>query len=171
MLEPERLFRTIPGIGPKLASRLHEELEAETLEQLEAAAHDGRLEQATGIGPRRASAIRAALNDRLGRRRIRTTVHADQPPVRMLLAVDASYRRRAAAGTLRKIAPKRFNPAGEAWLPILHEDRGKWRFTALFSNTAKAHELGKTRDWVLLYFHTETSPESQAPSSRSPAGR
>ena len=37
-------------------------------------------------------------------------------------------------------------PMGEAWLPILHADRGKWHFTALFSNTARAHELDKVRD-------------------------
>lgn len=24
--------------------------------------------------------------------------------------------------------------------------------TALFSNTARAHQLGKTRDWVVLYY-------------------
>lgn len=60
----------------------------------------------------------------------------------MLLDVDRAYR--AAAGALAKIAPKRFNPAGEAWLPILHTERGPWRFTALFSNTARAHSLGRT---------------------------
>jgi hypothetical protein len=30
--------------------------------------------------------------------------------------------------------------------------RGAWHFTALFSNTARAHELRRTRDWVVLYF-------------------
>ncbi|MGI9174618.1 MAG: hypothetical protein ACR2GR_04810, partial [Rhodothermales bacterium] len=27
-----------------------------------------------------------------------------------------------------------------------------WSFTALFSNSARAHELGKTDDWVVIYF-------------------
>jgi len=161
MLEPEKLFRTLPGIGPKLAARLHDELNIETLEQLEIAAHDGRLEQVAGVGVRRAAAIRSVLNDRLGRRRLRTKLETP-PPVSLLLAVDASYRRKAAAGQLRKIAPRRFNPSGEAWLPVMHEDRGRWRFTVLFSNTAQAHRLGKTGDWVVLYYHTDTSPESQA---------
>jgi hypothetical protein len=42
---------------------------------------------------------------------------------------------------LRKIVPKRFNPRGEAWLPVLHTRRGDWHFTFLFSNTQRAHEL------------------------------
>lgn len=161
VLEPEALFRSLPGIGPKLASRLHDELEIETLEQLEMAAHDGRLERLDGVGPRRAAAIRAMLNERLGQRRIRTRAEP-APSVATLLAVDAAYRRRAAAGELKTIAPRRFNPSGEAWLPIMHADRGRWRFTALFSNTARAHQLGKSRDWVVVYFHTDSSPESQA---------
>ena len=51
------------------------------------------------------------------------------------------------------IAPRRFNPNNEAWLPILHAERDGWHFTALFSNTARAHELGRTHDWVVLYFY------------------
>lgn len=159
-LDPLRLLQTIPGIGPKMAERLHESLGIDTLEQLEIAAHDGRLEEAEGVGPRRAAVIRLALNERLGRRRLQQRV-ASAPPVSMLLDVDAAYRKAAEAGELRKIAPKRFNPSGEAWLPVMHEDRRRWRFTALYSNTARAHELGKTGDWVVLYFHTNSSPESQ----------
>jgi DNA polymerase (family X) len=69
-----------------------------------------------------------------------------------LLDVDREYRDKADAGRLRKIAPKRFNPTGKAWLPVLETKRGKRRYTALFSNTARAHELGKTHDWVVLYY-------------------
>jgi hypothetical protein len=65
------------------------------------------------------------------------------------------------AGGLRKIAPKRFNPEAEAWLPILHTRRGNWHFAALYSNTARAHELGKTNDWVVLYFHADHGGEAQ----------
>ena len=67
----------------------------------------------------------------------------------------------AAAGTLRTIAPKRFNPEGAAWLPILHTQRGEWHFTALYSNTARAHELGRTRDWVVIYFYDDHHVEGQ----------
>jgi hypothetical protein len=35
------------------------------------------------------------------------------------------------------------------------------RLTALFSNTALAHELGRTRNWVVIYFGREGGPEHQ----------
>ena len=34
----------------------------------------------------------------------------------------------------------------------MHVERDGWSFTALYSNTARAHDLGKTRDWVVVYF-------------------
>jgi len=58
-------------------------------------------------------------------------------------------------GKLRTIAPRRFNPEGTYRLPVLHTDRGGWHFNALFSNTARAHELGKTRDWVVIYYEKD----------------
>jgi hypothetical protein len=35
---------------------------------------------------------------------------------------------------------------------VLRTKRGKRRYTAPFSNTALAHKLGKTHDWVALYY-------------------
>lgn len=163
-MDPEQLFQTLPGIGPKLAERIHDELHADTLEELEMAAHDGRLAAVPGIGERRAQAIRALLADRLGHRRIKTSQTSaaeDRPPVATLLDVDTDYREKSEKGALRTIAPKRFNPTGEAWLPVLHTSSGDWEFTALFSNTRKAHELGKTHDWVVIYFHRDNAPEQQ----------
>jgi hypothetical protein len=72
--------------------------------------------------------------------------------VAILLELDAEYRHRAGAGELQRIAPRRFNPQGEAWLPIMHATRQGWKFTVLFSNTARAHELEKTDDWVVIYY-------------------
>jgi hypothetical protein len=160
-LEPEQLFQTVPGIGPALAQLIHDELHIDTLEQLEVAAHDGRLEALPGLGARRVSAIRAVLGHRLGSRRLPVPSDAARPDVEVLLDVDREYRERVAAGELRLIAPKRFNPSGEAWLPILHTRRGDWSFTALFSNTRKAHDLGRVRDWVVLYFHGDHDHEDQ----------
>jgi len=85
----------------------------------------------------------------------------DEPPVELLIDVDREYRARSEAGELRTIAPRRFNPTGEAWLPILHTERGPWQFTVLFSNTARAHELGRTRDWVVMFYHSDHEPERQ----------
>jgi hypothetical protein len=161
-LEPEQLFQTIPGIGRELAGRVCEELHIETLEALEMAAYDGRLQRVTGFGPRRAEMVRVALAERLGRPRLRRMLQMqERPSVALLLDVDREYREKASAGTLRRIAPKRFNPTGEAWLPILHTSREGWEFTALYSNTRLAHELGRTRDWVVIYYHSDSSPEGQ----------
>jgi DNA polymerase (family X) len=160
-LEPEQLFQTVPGIGPQLAARIHNELDADTLEQLEQAGHDGRLEKVPGVGARRAAAIKTALADRLGHRRFQRPLHSSGPPIGLLLDVDREYRTKAAQDELRKIAPKRFNPSGAPWLPVLHATRDAWQFTVLFSNTQRAHELRKTNDWIVVYFHTDSEPEAQ----------
>lgn len=161
--QPEQLFRAVPGIGPALARAIHETLQVDTLEALEAAAHDGRLLTVPGVGARRAAAIRAALSSMLGRRIARAArpASAAAPPVATILEIDREYREKAAAGKLPTIAPKRFNPKGEAWLPVLHARRGGWHFTALYSNTATAHRLGRTRDWVVIYFYDGEHAEGQ----------
>ncbi|MDJ0390112.1 helix-hairpin-helix domain-containing protein [Roseomonas sp. E05] len=159
--EPEQLFCLVPGIGHALARRIHEALHLETLEALEVAAHDGRLANLAGFGPRRAAVVRAALTRLLGRLRSAPPRAAGEPPVPLLLDVDGEYRQRSACGDLPRIAPRRFNPSGEAWLPVLHTRRGDWHFTALYSNSALAHRLGKARDWVVAYFHREGFSEGQ----------
>ena len=158
--DPETLFSTVPGIGKTLAKTIHDRLGIETLEELEAAAHDGRLSALPGFGPRRLRGVAEALSGRLGRR---SRAHAPrtEPTVSELLDVDREYRERAQVGDLRRIAPKRFNPEGRAWLPILHTERGGRHYTALFSNTARAHELGKTEDWVVV-FQDDGRAERQA---------
>lgn len=162
--DPEALFRTIPGVGPDLAMRLHEALGVDTLEALEGAAQAGRLETVEGIGPRRAAAIGAALTQMLDRGRNRrrglSRVPAGaEPPVALLLQVDREYRAGAEADRLPKIAPKRFNPENLAWLPVLHTNSSGWHFTALYSNTARAHELGRTHDWVVIFAEDEAHHE------------
>jgi Holliday junction resolvasome RuvABC DNA-binding subunit len=155
---PPDAFGRLPGVGPKLARRIHDELGVTTLEELELAAHDGRLLAVEGIGEKRARGIRDVLAARLARS-YRLPPHEPEPErrpsVALLLEVDREYRRRARLGELRRIAPKRFNPEHEAWLPIMEVEREGWDFTALFSNTQRAHELGRTRDWVVIYYHRD----------------
>jgi hypothetical protein len=183
-LDPEAVFATIPGIGPALARAVHDFLHVDTLESLEAAAHDGRLESVPGFGPRRVDLVRAVLRERLGRarylrgrpdgagrharalpsRRVPQQpqgLQARRPSVAALLDADREYRDKAARGVLRTIAPRRFNPAGEAWLPVLHTERDGWHMTLLFSNTARAHQLGRTRDWVVVYYDDGDHGEGQ----------
>jgi len=162
-VDPISLFQSVPGLGPALAQRIHDVLDIDTLEALETAAHDGRLEAVPGIGARRATAIRASLESMLGRipRQARAQ-SANRPGIEVLLEVDEEYRKKSAAGNLPTIAPRRFNPDGESWLPILHTERDGWHFTVLFSNTARAHELGHVRDWVVVYFYDDHHEEGQS---------
>ena len=148
--DPIALLMSVPGIGRVFAERLHEELGLETLADFEAAAHDGRIETIAGFGSKRLAGVRDSLAQRLGRMRLPAST-GTPPSVSELLDVDREYRQKAAAGALQRIAPRRFNPLGESWLPVLHTRRGPRRYTALFSNTARAHRAGKTRDWVVLY--------------------
>ncbi len=150
-IDPERLLTSLPGVGPQLARVLHERLGVSSLEQLERAAHEGRLTEA-GVGPKRLRGLIDALAGRLARTRLPEPVRGE-PSVDDLLAVDAEYRRQADENNLPTLTPRRFNPENEPWLPLYNTDRGGWRFRALFSNTALAHRLNRTRDWVVISFH------------------
>lgn len=154
-VDPEAVLATVAGVGPVLAERAHHELGIETLEDLEVAAHDGRLAEVPGFGPRRVQAVVDSLAGRFRRRGSAPPPHRNSsigaPSTQELLDVDREYRRRVAEGSLQTIAPRRFNPAAEAWLPVLHTVRGERHYTALFSNTARAHRLGRTDDWVVIY--------------------
>jgi DNA polymerase (family 10) len=157
--DPVALFLTVPGIGRKTAERLHHDLGLESLEDLETAAHDGRLAALPGLGPKRLAGVRESLAQRLSGVRRPGKAPAEPPPVAELLDVDREYRARASGGGLPRIAPRRLNPTGEAWLPILHTERGVRHYTALYSNTPRAHRLGATRDWVVI--HLDAPGEGQ----------
>jgi DNA polymerase (family X) len=86
----------------------------------EAAAYDGRLTDVAGLGQKRVAGIIDSLATRLGRVRKPLAPAQDEVPVVELLDIDLEYRKLAQAGKLPQIAPKRFNPRGEAWLPVLH---------------------------------------------------
>lgn len=160
--DPERLFRGVPGIGPTLARRLHERLGVDSLEALEVAAHDGRLQSVPGIGRRKAAAISASLATLLGKRLAPGRANMKhRPGIGLLLDADREYREKGERGELPRIAPKRFNPEGRDWLPIMHGERDGWHLTVLFSNTARAHELGKTHDWVVVYSYDDHRQEGQ----------
>ncbi len=161
-VDPVQLFQSVPGIGPTLAREIHDSLHVDTLEGLEAAAYDGRLDEVPGFGARRLAAVQASLGAMLRRTRKEfRTKEGDGPSVALLLDVDERYRRRAAAQELPMIAPKRFNPDGKAWLPVMHfEDEG-WHFTAMYSNTARAHQLDRLHDWVVIYHYDDHHREGQ----------
>ena len=127
----------LKGVGEKLAGLIREYVETgkvEALESLEKEVPEEKLK----------SVVRE------------TSKHVfEKPiqlPVKLLLEVDEEYRTKAAAGRLKKIAPRLMNPEKKAWLPILATEKKGYRFTVMFSNTERAHELGKTSDWVVIYY-------------------
>ncbi len=161
--DPVELFRSIPTVGRALAERIYDELHVDSLEALENAARQGQLARVEGLGRKRREAIETWLQKHLDdqRRPVRAAPVQDGPAVTLILRVDDEYRQKAAAGKLPMITPKRFNPENRAWLPILHTTRDHWHFTALYSNTARAHQLGRTADWVVIYFYDDHHREGQ----------
>jgi hypothetical protein len=162
---PAAVFAKVPGIGRELAERIVDQLHIKTLPELEKAAHNGQLDEVEGFGSKRVESVRTSLAGMLSRsartqQRSRTSEsneqkREDRPSVELLLEIDADYRKQAEADTLPKIAPRRFNPNNEAWLPVLRKKRQGWDFTALYSNTAQAHKLEKTNDWVVIYYEQD----------------
>lgn len=151
---PKTVLTTVAGVGPKTAAMIHEKLGIDTLEDLEAAANDGRLNTVPGMGHKRLRSVRESLAGRLQRfprpnRNLSSRM--PEPSVKDLLSIDQEYRRKAGSGRLVQIVPSRFNPEGKAWLPILHTRRDGHHFTALFSNSPLAHQLNATHDWVVIY--------------------
>jgi hypothetical protein len=165
---PEEKIATVPGIGPKTAASIHAALGIETLGDLQAAAIDGRLAHVPGIGAKRLQAVRESLAGRFrpqrGSRSTGTAGAQKVSPehrkrlVADLLSVDDEYRRKAKADELLRIAPRRFNPRREAWLPILETERTGHRYKAMYSNTARAHEMDAVRDWVVIFREADEEP-------------
>ena len=162
--DPVALFQSIPTVGKELAKRIHDTLHVDSLEALENAAHKNQLSKVEGLGLKRKQAIEAWLSKYLGdhRRQLRAAKHSiEEPTINLLLKIDAEYRNKANASKLPFITPKRFNPNNKAWLPVLHSSRDHWHFTALYSNTERAHKLNRVYDWVVIYFYDDHHQEGQ----------
>lgn len=149
-IDPKQLLTSLPGVGPHLARLIHDRLGISTLEELEQAAHEGRLRE-LGIGSKRLRGLIDALAGRLGRFCLPEPM-IGEPSVADLSEVDELYRDQAEQSLLPMLAPRRFNPAHEPLVPLLRVTRHGWRFRASYSNTALAHRLNHTRDWVVVYF-------------------
>jgi hypothetical protein len=149
-VEPDRQLTSLPGIGPKLAEQIEQRLGVTTLEELEKAARAGRLAE-VGVGPKRLRGLLDALAGRLEKGREPAAL-VGEPTVDELLEVDEQYRRMAAEEKLPTVTPRRYNPEHQRWLPLWTTERGGWKYRLLYSNTALAHRLGTTLDWVVIYF-------------------
>ena len=128
--EPDRQLNSLPGIGVHLALRLREQLGISSVEELERAAHEGRL-AAAGIGPRRLERLRAAF----AQRRHEAASPIMEPDVAELLRLDDEFRRQ------HRPLP---------WLP----EQAGFRYHVDFCRRALAHRLRQTRDWVSIRFES-----------------
>lgn len=144
---------SLPGVGPRLAQRIRGSLGSDSLDELFVAAYDGRLRRIAGLGRKRVQGMRESLALRLQRKPPSSfrTARLAEPPVSELLAIDEEYHRQALAGRLIMAAPRQFNPTGAAWLPVLRTRRLGRNYSAHFANTARSHQLGRQRDWVVIY--------------------
>ena len=125
-----------------------------TLEDLELAAHDGRLARIPGFGATRIARVRERLDRYLGRQPRKKPLYP-RPSIELLLRIDAQYRRLDERNALPKIAPHRFNPEHRQWLPVWHTEKDGWTFTVMYSNTARAFASGKRRDWVIIVYERD----------------
>ena len=130
----------IPGVGERLAGLIAEYVTSGKMDLLETLRKEVPAEDlAKAQGAKKEHA--PARN-------------APHIPVELVLEMDAEYREKAAARKLKMIAPRLLNPEKKAWLPLLAATRKGWKFTIMFSNTATAHKLGKTNDWVVVYYES-----------------
>jgi hypothetical protein len=169
LMAPEDLYTRVPGIGEKLAARIHSELHIDSLEELENVAHDGSLSKVPGIGVGRAMAVADHLARRLDASSrqgssLRSTERRSNAPTRSLstaaiLEIDGEYRQLAEKGQLSYIAPLRFNPHGKAWMPVWHTEREGWALTVMFSNSELSHRLHMTLDWVIVVANQDGKEE------------
>jgi len=127
----------VKGVGEKLAGLISEFVETGEVELLRTLEKETPLEKQKEVEERKAD-------------------HAFAKPVSLpvgtILEIDEEYRKKASAGKLKRIAPRLLNPEKKAWLPILVKEHEGFKFTVMFSNTATAHKLGKTGDWVVVYY-------------------
>ena len=131
----------IPGVGERLAGLIAEYVTSGKMELLETLRKEVPAEDLAKAQESKKEHAAAPRN-------------APQIPVALILEMDAEYREKAAAKKLKMIAPRLLNPEKKAWLPLLATLRKGWKFTIMFSNTATAHKLGKTNDWVVVYYES-----------------
>lgn len=147
---PDALLEVVPTIGRALARRIQDELGIVTIAHLAEAVASGRVAAVDGLGAKRLRALADFFTRPLASKADRKLGDEPEPSVDELLDVDAEFRERADCGELPTIIPRRNNPAGDRRLPLLHTTRGTRHYTVMFSNTARAHALGRTRDWVVI---------------------
>lgn len=83
--EGVRRLMHIPGVGPKLAARVYAELGVQTVEELQAAASDGRLAAMPRLGQRSAENVLRAIERASKQETARTPIGSVLPYLRMVI--------------------------------------------------------------------------------------
>ena len=79
----------------------------------------------------------------------------------MLLEVDQEYRGKATCRIAAADRAQALQSGGQGLAPNPPYGTSPWHFTALYSNTVRAHELGKTSDWVVIFYSSDHRREGQ----------
>jgi DNA polymerase (family X) len=162
--DTEALLCTVPGVDAALAARIHDELETDSVDALEAALLAGRHGAMPGLAADQVSRLTSAVVERASRLRTIRRAFGERtvyvgPAVDSLLEIDRWFRHRAATGDLPCIEPRRAPPGSLARLPVLHAELSGWHFTALYANTARARRFGCLHDWVVIHAEQPSRPE------------
>ena len=162
-LDPVAAFQTLPGIGPALAAEIHETLDVENLEELEVAANDGRLREVPGIGaqPRRGHPRRPGGDLEEGPRQAPTPAGGRSPKSRPFSRSTESTGARPPPEPSGRSRPAATTPMANGGSRCSVCDAVPGSFTAMFSNSARAHILERTRDWVVISYSGDDGAEGQ----------
>lgn len=102
-----RSLMAVPGVGPSLARRVYRELGIDSLDELRAAAGDGRLAELSGLGPKSAENVLRAL-DRVSKEEHRILIGQARPVAEEIvdaLRPLAPVGHLVPGGSLRRWAP------------------------------------------------------------------
>jgi DNA polymerase (family 10) len=102
-----RTLMSVPGVGPSMARRVYTELGVESLDDLRAAAEDGRLAELPGLGEKSAENVLRALS-RVNKKESRISIAKARPvfeELAELLRPCEALRNLMPAGSLRRWSP------------------------------------------------------------------
>jgi DNA polymerase (family 10) len=157
-------LKRLPGVGPKKAKKLWEELEIETIDQLEAAAKKGKVAELDGFGEKSQAKILTAIDDyrkHSERTRIDKADEAIRPMLEALRGLD-QVERLEVAGSYRR----RKETVGDIdLLAIATEPEPVMSAFTGHSTVARIEMSGPTRGSVVLHGALEVDLRIVPPES------